>query len=122
VAIILYVDTDQLYMSSMKLLLEGHGFKVLLARTCEHMHQVLKAGQVDLALIDQEFSRTYPSVLEDVRSLAPPARTVILGMRNSDVGPVKADAYCARLDGPAKLLALLQSETTHALSKSAYQS
>lgn len=109
VAVILYIDTDQLYMSTMKLLLEGHGFKVLLARTRDHMRQVLLTHVVDLALIDHDFARELPQLLHDVRSISPLTRTVLLGMRDSDAPLEDADAYCARLQGPEKLLSVLDA-------------
>jgi response regulator RpfG family c-di-GMP phosphodiesterase len=109
VAIILYIDTDQLYMSTMKLLLEGHGFKVLLARTRDHMRQVLLANVVDLALVDHDFAREYPPLLREVRTVSPLTRTVLLGMRDAEVPADIADAYFARLEGPEKLLTLLDA-------------
>jgi len=108
VPIILYIDTDQLYMSAMKLLLENHGFKVLLARTPEHMREVLLTAAVDLVLIDQDFTREFPNTLGELRLIEPFIRTVLLGMRNSERPTSGADAYCARLDGPEKLIAVLQ--------------
>jgi response regulator RpfG family c-di-GMP phosphodiesterase len=121
VAIILYVDSDQLYMSAMKLLLEKHGFKVLLARTRDHMKQVLLANMVDAVIVDQDFLRECPQVFPDVQTLSPQSRTVLLGMRNSERPKDAAIEFCARLDGPEKLVQLLQSSAAAAMSKSAHQ-
>lgn len=120
-AVILYVDTDQLYMSSLKLLLEQNGFKVLLARSRDHLRQVLLAAAVDVALVDQQFARDCPQLLSDVHALSPLTRTVLLGMRHGDKEEGLADGYCARLDGPARLLATLQAASGTALQKSAHQ-
>jgi DNA-binding response OmpR family regulator len=119
VPVILYIDTDQLYMATMKLLLEGHGFKVLLARTRDHMRQVLLTNMVDLALVDHEFARECPLVMRDIRTISPLTRTVLLGMRESEATIDGADAYCARLDGPERLLALLDAAIERGVRKSA---
>lgn len=108
VAIVLYIDTDQLYMSTVKLLLEKHGFKVLLALTRDHMREVLLNAAVDVALIDQEFTREFPGTLDELRLVAPFTRTVLLGMRNSERPADGVDGYCARLDGPDKLISVLR--------------
>ena len=121
VAIILYVDSDQLYMSAMKLLLEKNGFKVLLARTRDHMKQVLLGNMVDAVVVDQDFLRECPQVIPEVRTLSPTARTVLLGMRNSERPKDSAVEFCARLDGPEKLVQLLQSSAAPAMRKSAHQ-
>ena len=120
-AVILYIDTDQLYMSTMKLLLESHGFKVLLARTREHMRQVLLTNVVDLALVDHDFARECPQVLGEVRTMAPLTRTVLLGMRDSEAPADIADAYCARLDGPERLLSTLNAAITRRAQQSAHR-
>ena len=119
-AVILYVDTDQLYMSSLKLLLEQHGFKVLLARSRDHLRQVLLATVVDVALVDQEFARGCPQLLADVHSLSPLTRTVLLGMRHGDREDGVADGYCARLDGPERLLSTLHGAIGTSVQKSAH--
>lgn len=106
-AIILYVDTDQLYMSALKLLLEANGFKVLLARSREHMREVLLTNVVEVALVDHEFAREYPHLLSEVRALSMHTRTVLLGMREAEEPVEPADAYCARLEGPQRLLGVL---------------
>jgi hypothetical protein len=109
VAIILYVDTDQLYMSALKLLLEGNGFKVLLARSREHMREVLLTNMVDVALVDNDFARDYPQLLREVRAVSPLSRTVLLGMRDAEEPVEPADDYCARLQGPDRLLSVLNA-------------
>jgi DNA-binding response OmpR family regulator len=106
---ILYVDTDQLYMSALKLLLEAHGFKVLLARSREHMRQVLLTNVVDVALVDHDFAREYPQLLREVRTVSPLSRTVLLGMRDAEEPVEPADAYCARLQGPDRLVSVLNA-------------
>lgn len=118
-AIILYIDTDQLYMSAMKLLLEKHGFKVLLARTRDHMREVLLNAAVDLAIIDQDFAHEFPNTLSELQLVAPFTRTVLLGMRNSERPAAGADAFCARLDGPEKLIAVLHETLAAARAKGA---
>src|ERR1700761_6290096 len=118
-AVILYVDRDQLYMSTVKLLLEEHGFRVLLARSREHMRQVLLASVVDLALVDSDFAQECPQLLADIHGLSPLTRTMLLGMRTGETITGLADAYCARLDGPARLIAALQAVIGNAAQGSA---
>ena len=118
--LILYADSDQLYMSAIKLLLEQHGFKVLLARSRDHLREVLLANVVDVALIDQDFARACPPVLSDVRGLSPLTRTLVLGMRSADFRSIVADGYCARLDGPERLIAAINAAITPAVGKTAH--
>ena len=108
-ATILYVDTDQLYMSALKILLEANSFKVLLARSREHMRQVLLTNVVDVALVDHDFAREYPQLLREVRAVSPLTRTVLLGMRDAEQPVEPTDAYCARLQGPERLLSVLNA-------------
>jgi response regulator RpfG family c-di-GMP phosphodiesterase len=121
VAVILYIDTDQIYMSSLKLLLEEHGYKVLLACTREHMRQVLLDHVVDLALVDQDFAGKCARLLAEVRSVSPLTRTMLLGMRATEPLSDVADAYFARLDGPKRLLAAVEAVIAPAMHKTAHQ-
>ena len=120
-AVILYIDTDQIYMSTLKLLLEQHAHKVLLARTREHMRQVLLDHVVDLALVDVDFARASPRLLSEVQSVSPLTRTMLLGMRAAEPLSGLADAYFARLDGPQRLVAAVEAAITPCLHKSAHQ-
>jgi DNA-binding response OmpR family regulator len=98
-------------MSSMKLLLERNGFKVLLARTREHMRHVLADNPVDVALLDESLARDLPEMLTDLKGSGDGPQVVLLGMRAPEWTDPRVDAYCARLDGPEKLLGLLNNTT-----------